>query len=184
MDNTSSTPYPPAGPPEPGRPGYGGPGYGGPGYGGPPGYAGPGYGGPGYAGPGYGGPGYAGPGYAGPGYGGPGYGGPPASLEAGKGLAVTALVIGSVSLLLCWIPIVNNVVFFLGLIGLGFAVPALVVSARNPSPSRSRVTAIAALILLVLSVAGVLGMQALYGEFFDGISRSIELANDGGRNPT
>lgn len=171
MDNTQYTPYPPEGPPQQGRPGFGGPGYAGPGTGGP-GYAGPGSGGPGYGGPG-------GQGYGGPGYYGPGYGGPPPNQEAGKGLAITALVIGSVSLLLCWVPLVNNLVFFLGLIGLGFAVPALVVSVRKRS--RSKGMAIAALILLVLSLVGVLATQALYGEFFDEISRSIEDASDGGR---
>ena len=173
MDNTSHTPYPPAGPPDQGRPGYAGQGSAGPGYGG------PGHGGPGYGGPGYGGPGYGGPGYGGPGYGGPGYGGPPTNQEAGKGLAITALVIGGVSLLLCWVPIVNNLVFFLGLIGLGFAVPALVVSVRKRS--RSKGMSIAALILLVLSLVGVLGTQALYGQLFDDISSSIEDATDGGR---
>ncbi|MCQ1950748.1 DUF4352 domain-containing protein [Arthrobacter sp. zg-Y859] len=91
--------------------------------------------------------------------------------EAGKGLAITALVIGLVSLLLCWVPIVNNLVFLLGLIGLGFAIPAVVVAVRNRS--RSKGMSIAGLILVVLSLVGVVATQAFYGQVIDDVTESV-----------
>ncbi|MDM7990751.1 hypothetical protein [Arthrobacter sp. zg-Y877] len=120
------------------------------------------------------------PGMAGPGAGGPGqtnFGKPAGNPDAGKGLAITALVIGVVSLLLCWIPFVNNLVFVLGLIGLGFAIPALIISVKNRS--RSKGMSIAALILVVLSLVGVLATQAFYGKVIDDTVESIEDGADG-----
>ncbi len=130
--------------------------------------------GPGQPDQGY--PGY--PGQPGPGqeFNGPGAG-KPVNPEAGKGLAITALVIGIVSLLLCWVPFVNNLVFVLGLIGLGFAVPALVISVKNRS--RAKAMSIAALVLVVLSLVGVLATQAFYGAVIDDVAESIEDGADG-----
>ncbi|MCC9178378.1 DUF4352 domain-containing protein [Arthrobacter sp. zg-Y750] len=122
-----------------------------------------------------------GQGAPGPGFGGPGFGAPgpgkPTNPEAGKGLAITALVIGIVSLLLCWVPFVNNLVFVLGLIGLGFAIPALVIAVKNRS--RAKGMSIAALILVVLSLVGVLATQAYYGRVLDDVAESIEDGADG-----
>lgn len=121
-------------------------------------------------------PGY--PGQPGPGQGFNGAGtGKPVNPEAGKGLAITALVIGIVSLLLCWVPFVNNLVFVLGLIGLGFAIPALVISVKNRS--RAKAMSIAALVLVVLSLVGVLATQAFYGAVIDDVAESIEDGADG-----
>lgn len=156
MDNTGNTPYPPSNQSgEGGRPG----------------------GQPDPAGSAYAGSGYAGTTYAGPGPGGGPGPGKPGNPEAGKGLAITALVIGIVSLLLCWIPIVNNVVFFLGLIGLGFAIPALIISVKNRSSAKGM--SIAALILVILSLVGVLATQAFYGKVIDDVTESIEDGADG-----
>lgn len=91
--------------------------------------------------------------------------------DAGRGLAITALVIGLVSLLLCWVPIVNNLVFLLGLIGLGFAIPAVVIAVRNKS--RSKGMSIAGLILVVLSLVGVVATQAYYGHVIDEVTESV-----------
>ncbi|WP_186764306.1 hypothetical protein [Arthrobacter yangruifuii] len=79
--------------------------------------------------------------------------------------------------MLCWIPIVNNVVFFLGLIGLGFAIPALIISVKNRSGAKGM--SIAALILVVLSLVGVLATQAFYGKVIDDVTGSIEDGADG-----
>jgi hypothetical protein len=93
----------------------------------------------------------------------PAYG---SAADAGKGLSITALSIACVALVLCWIPIVNNLVFFLGLAALGFAVPALVVTIRSRSGARGM--AIAASVVSVLSIVGVLATQAFYMSLFQG----------------
>lgn len=121
------------------------------------------------------------------GYGGtPGWGVPPAGYGApppqsgGSGLAVAALVLGVVSLLLCWVPIVNNL----------FAVTAIVaivlglVAARRAKRGRStgRGTARAGWILGVVALVGVIGTQAFYASVLDDVSdeidRSMEDAKD------
>lgn len=80
---------------------------------------------------------------------------PPGS---GKGLAMTALGVAIVSLLLCWIPIVNNAVFFLGVIGLVVAVIAYRRARKGKAEGRGM--AFAAILISVLSLVGVLATQA------------------------
>lgn len=99
------------------------------------------------------------------------------SSSAGKGLAISALVVGSISVLLCWVPIVNNIVFVLGLVGLGLAIPALIISRKNKSSAKG--LSIAGLILSVLSLIGVLGTQMLYSSMIDKAVASIEDSADG-----
>ena len=111
-------PPPQPGPPPPAPP-YGAPPYGAP----PPGQAGPPYaGGPGY--PHYpGGPGpYAGgpPGYPG------GYGPPPPARGGSNGKAITALVLGALSIVLCWLSLFDVVLI----------VPAIVFGSVGLSESR------------------------------------------------
>ncbi|MHA7270731.1 hypothetical protein [Arthrobacter sp. HLT1-20] len=114
---------------------------------------------------------------AGPGFPPAGPPAPPANKNAGKGLAITALSLAIVSLLLCWVPIVNNLVFFLGLMALGFAVPALIVSMRKRSTARGM--SIAATVIAVVSLIGVLASQAMYSSMIDDIGKSIEEGSDG-----
>ena len=97
--------------------------------------------------------------------------------NAGKGLAITALCLAIVSLLLCWVPIVNNLVFFLGLLALGFAIPALVISVKRRSKSRGM--SIAATVIAVIALVGVFASQAMYSSMLDDISKSIEDGADG-----
>ena len=104
-------------------------------------------------------------------------GGPQQNKDAGKGLAITALVIAIVSLLLCWIPIVNNLVFFLGIIALGFAIPAAIISFRRRSKAKGM--SIAALIIAVLSLVGVIATQAFYVSVIDGVAEAVEEGADG-----
>lgn len=99
------------------------------------------------------------------------------SRNAGKGLAITALCLAIVSLVLCWVPIVNNLVFFLGLLALAFAVPALVISLRKRSSARGM--SIAATVIAVVSLVGVLASQAMYSSMIDSVGKSIEDASDG-----
>lgn len=102
---------------------------------------------------------------------------PPRNPDAGKGLAISAVVIGAISVLLCWVPIVNNMVFVLGLVGLGLAIPALVISSKRKS--RAKGLSIAGLILSVISLLGVLGTQAIYSSMLDNVVESIEDSADG-----
>lgn len=117
----------------------------------------------------------------GPGYPPPGQFAPPpapaGNKGAGKALAITALILAIFSLVLCWVPIVNNLVFFLGLLALGFAIPALVISIKKRSKAKG--TSIAALIIAVVALVGVLASQAMYSSMLDGISKSISDSADG-----
>ncbi|MBF4993331.1 DUF4190 domain-containing protein [Arthrobacter gandavensis] len=99
---------------------------------------------------------------------------PPA--RPGKGLAVTALVLGIVALALCWVPVLNNVFLFVGLAGLGFGIAALVTAAKRRAPKGMP---IAGLILSVLSIIGVFATQAVYSAALDSVVESIEDSADG-----
>ncbi len=115
-------PPPQPGPPPPASP-YGQPPYGPPPYGqgGPPYAGGPG-GYPGGPGPYPGGPGH----YAGGPGGHPGYGPPPPARSGSNGKAITALVLGALSIVLCW----------LSLFDLVFIVPAIVFGSVALSDAR------------------------------------------------
>lgn len=102
---------------------------------------------------------------------------PSGNKSAGKALAITALCLAIVSLLLCWVPIVNNLVFFLGLLALGFAIPALIISVKKRSKAKGM--SVAALVIAVVSLVGVLASQTMYVSMLDGIGKSIEDSADG-----
>jgi hypothetical protein len=102
---------------------------------------------------------------------------PQENQNAGKGLAITALALAIVSLLLCWVPIVNNLVFVLGLIALGFAIAATVITVKRKSKSKGM--SIAALIISVVSIIGVIASQMFYASLIDSVAKSVEDAADG-----
>jgi hypothetical protein len=102
---------------------------------------------------------------------------PAGDKRAGKALALTALVLAIVSLLLCWIPIVNNLVFFLGLLAVGFAIPALIIAVRKKS--KAKAMSIVALVIAVVSLVGVLASQAYYVSVIDGVSKAVSDSADG-----
>lgn len=105
---------------------------------------------------------------------------PPPPEQRGKAVTITALVLAGVALLLCWIPIVNNAVFFLGLIAVILAIIALVITLRGRSTMRGM--AVASLIVGVLSLVGVLTTQALYSSVLDGVSDAVNGTNENGSN--
>jgi hypothetical protein len=107
----------------------------------------------------------------------PGAPAPQENQNAGKGLAITALALAIVSLLLCWVPFVNNLVFGLGFIALGFAIAATVITVKRKSKSKGM--SIAALIISVISIIGVIVSQIFYVSILDGVADSIEDAADG-----
>jgi len=100
----------------------------------------------------------------------------PAAPSKGSGLAITALVLGVVSLLLCWVPIINNAVFVLALIGLAFGLPALLGARKRRRAGGGM--ALAGVVLLVLSLVGVLASQAFYGKVLDDVSDSVGQATE------
>jgi hypothetical protein len=91
--------------------------------------------------------------------------------QRGKAITITALILAGVALILCWVPIVNNAVFFLGLIAIVLAVIALVVTRQGPSMMKGM--AIASLAVGALSIVGVLATQAIYSSMLDGISEAV-----------
>lgn len=101
---------------------------------------------------------------------------PAPPIKPGKGLAVTALVLGIVAIALCWVPVLNNVFLFVGLAGLGFGIAALVVASKRRAPKGMP---IAGLILSILSIIGVFATQALYTAAIDSVVESIEDSADG-----
>jgi len=96
---------------------------------------------------------------------------PSSAAASTNGLAIAALVVGIIALLLCWIPIVNNVIFFIGLVGLGLAIPAYVVGRKRGSGTGM---AVAAGVVSVLSMAGVIATQALYVETIEDVGEAFE----------
>lgn len=105
---------------------------------------------------------------------------PPPREQRGKAVTITALILAGIALILCWIPIVNNAVFFLGLIAVVLAVIALVITLRGRSTMRGM--AVASLVVGVLSLVGVLATQALYTSVLDGVSGAVSGSNENGNS--
>jgi hypothetical protein len=79
-----------------------------------------------------------------------------------KVLGILAIVFGGIGLLGSWIPIINNVSFFFGLIGVLFGIIALIVNRKN-----KKVLAIVGTVLSVISMVIVLATQSMYGKALD-----------------
>lgn len=95
----------------------------------------------------------------------------------GQALAIIALIVGVVSLLLCWVPIVNNVVFFLGFLGLILGLWAWLRARKGKSGGRG--IALAAWVISLLSIVGVFATQAFYGAVLDDIGDAVSDSADG-----
>ena len=89
----------------------------------------------------------------------------------GSGLAISALVLGIIALLLCWVPIVNNVAAILAVVGLALGIPALISTRRGKRTGSG--LAVASVILSVLALVGVLATQALYSSVIDDVTTDI-----------
>lgn len=92
----------------------------------------------------------------------------------GSGLAISALVVGAIALLLCWVPIINNLAAVLAVVGLALGIPALV-SARRGKRTGSGL-AVAGVIVSVLALAGVLATQAFYVSVLDDVADELDAA--------
>jgi len=86
-------------------------------------------------------------------------------------MAITGFVIAVAALLLCFLPIINNFAFFLAFVGLVFGIIGLV-RTRKGAPRQG--LAVAAIIVSVVSGAGVLVSQAVYGAMADSVSESLD----------
>jgi hypothetical protein len=93
---------------------------------------------------------------------------------------MTALGVAIVSLMLCWIPIVNNVVFFLGILGLILSVIAYRRARKGKAEGRGM--AFAAILISLLSLVGVLATQAYYGSVLDDLGEAIESGDSGSKS--
>ena len=74
--------------------------------------------------------------------------------------AIVGLVLGILAIVMSWIPIVNNLSFVLGLIGLAFSVVAVIATVRGSKSGKG--VAIAALVVNALSLAVVLGLPSAW----------------------
>ena len=81
-------------------------------------------------------------------------------------LAVTALVLGIISLLLSWVPILNNLIFILALIATVVAIVAVVQTRPNKAHRGSGI-AITSLVISILAIVVVFGSQAMYSKAID-----------------
>lgn len=88
-------------------------------------------------------------------------------------LAITALVFAVIAALLSWVPIVNNIAFFIAIIGLVFAGFAMHAT-RKAGPRRGKALAVAALVVSLVAGGLVLGTQTLYGKAIDAATGSSE----------
>ncbi|EMY35085.1 hypothetical protein D477_006261 [Arthrobacter crystallopoietes BAB-32] len=93
-----------------------------------------------------------------------------------KGLAIVALVVSIVALVLCLIPVINNVAIVLGLVGLGLAIAALVIASKR---KQKKGMPIAALIMSVLAIIGAIVSQLIYVSVLNSVSDAIEEGSDG-----
>lgn len=82
-----------------------------------------------------------------------------------SGLAIAALVLGIVAAATSFMPIINNISFFIALIGLVLAIVAMVGIRKGKNSGKG--IAIAGLVLSIVAGVMVLGTQAFYSAVLD-----------------
>lgn len=85
-----------------------------------------------------------------------------------KVLGILAIAFGSIGLLFSWVPIINNMSFVFGLVGLILGVISLIVNRKN-----KKLLAIIGSVLSFLTLAIVLAMQSSYSKAFDHATDSV-----------
>jgi membrane protein implicated in regulation of membrane protease activity len=93
------------------------------------------------------------------------------STNGSGGLAITGFILGLLCIVGCWIPIFNNFVFIVALLGIILALIAIATAKRK---NYGRGLAIAGLILSILSVVLVLATQAFYSQVATEFSNNLE----------
>lgn len=86
-----------------------------------------------------------------------------------KVLGILAIIFGALALLGSWIPIINNFSFILAILALIFGLIGFLVNRK-----RQKTLAIIGTVLSVVSIAIVLGTQAMYAKSLDKLSKDIE----------
>ncbi|NEK59185.1 DUF4190 domain-containing protein [Geodermatophilus sabuli] len=107
--------------------------------------------------------------YGPPSYGPPSYGPPP---KQGAGLAIASMVLGIIALLLCWIPIINNLAAVIAVVGLGLGIPALIRARRGTHNGTGM--AITGLVTSVLAIVLVILTQMLFVKAIDEVQDSLD----------
>lgn len=89
-----------------------------------------------------------------------------------KVLGILAIVFGGIALIGSWVPILNNVSFFIAIISLILGVIALIVNRKN-----KKVLAIVGTCLSIASIIIVLVTQTMYSRALDSASKAIDKAS-------
>ncbi len=92
--------------------------------------------------------------------------------QKGAGLAIASMVLGIIALLLCWIPVINNLAAVLAVVGLGLGIPALLRARRGASGGKG--LAITGLVTSVLAIVLVIATQVFYASVLDEVERSLD----------
>ena len=86
-----------------------------------------------------------------------------------KVLGILAIIFGALALLGSWMPIINNFSFILAILALIFGTIGFLVNRKRP-----KTLAIIGTVLSIVSIAIVLGTQAMYAKSLDELSKDIE----------
>lgn len=89
-----------------------------------------------------------------------------------KVLGILGIIFGGIALLLSWVPIINNIAFFFGIVGAILGIIALIVNRKN-----KKTLAIIGTVLSIVSIIIVLVTQSAYGKAVDNISTSINTSD-------
>jgi hypothetical protein len=92
--------------------------------------------------------------------------------ERTSGLAIAGLIIAIFSLLMSWVPILNNVVFFFAIISLIFGVIGLRSIKKGKRVGQG--LAVATILISVIAGGVVIATQAFYGKVIDDVGSSVE----------
>lgn len=87
-------------------------------------------------------------------------------------LGILAIVFGGIALIGSWVPILNNVSFFIAIISLILGVIALIVNRKN-----KKVLAVVGTCLSIASIIIVLATQSMYSSAIDNASKAIDKAS-------
>jgi hypothetical protein len=91
--------------------------------------------------------------------------------KGGKGLAIAALVLGIFSLLLCWVPILNNIIIAPALVGTVLGVIGYLGARKGKRGGKGM--SLAGVILSVLAIILIFVTQAFYVKTLDDVSDSL-----------
>ena len=86
-----------------------------------------------------------------------------------KVVGILAIIFGALALLGSWMPIINNFSFILAILALIFGLIGFLVNRK-----RQKTLAIIGTVLSIVSIAIVLGTQAMYAKSLDKLSKDIE----------